>query len=125
MTAECTFRHGNPVKIDYTPSGGNVAVGQVVVLGSVTANTSGTGALACVAEHAITNNTKGALAAGGGVYDGINRNNAALGVAVFWDDSNNWFTTVGTNNAKFGIVVENAAAGTNSTVSVLHVPDPT
>lgn len=120
--ADTTFRHGNPVMIDHTPSGGNVALGQVVVLGTVTANTGGLGALACIAHHAITNATQGALAAGGGVYECINLNNAALGATVYWEDTNNKVTTVSTNNAKFGFVVGNAGGGANSTVRVLHKP---
>ena len=87
--ADTTFRHGDPVMIDYTPSSGDVAEGQVVVVGSVTANTSGTGAVAMVAHRPITNSTKGALAVGGGVYDVVNLNNAANGAKVYWDDTNN------------------------------------
>ena len=34
-------------------------LGQVVVIGTVTANTGGAGAIACVASHAITNNIQG------------------------------------------------------------------
>lgn len=87
--AEATFRHGDPVMVDYTPSSGNVSAGQVVLLGSVTANTSGTGAVAAIAHRDITNNTLGALAVHGGVYDVTNLNNAANGAKVYGDDSNN------------------------------------
>lgn len=120
--AEATFRHGSPVMIDHTPGGGDVAAGQVVVLGEVTANTAGEGAIACVAHRPITNNTLGALAAGGGVYDVVNLNNAADGAKVFWDDSTNKVTTTSTNNAVFGYIVSGGAGGANSTAKALHKP---
>lgn len=122
--ADAVLRHGNPVHIDYTPSSGNVAEGQVVLVGSVTANTAGTGAIAGVAERPITNSTLGALAIGDGVYDVVNLNNAANGALVYWEDTNNKVTTVSTNNAKFGYVVQNGGGGANSTCRVLHDPKP-
>ena len=120
--AEATFRHGDPVMVDYTPSSGNVSAGQVVLLGSVTANTSGTGAVAAIAHRDITNNTLGALAVHGGVYDVTNLNNAANGAKVYWDDSNNKVTTVSTNNAVFGWIVAEGGGGANSTATALHLP---
>lgn len=120
--AEATLRHGDPVMIDYTPSAGNVSAGQVVLVGSVTANTAGTGALACVAHRDITNNVLGALAVGGGVYDVVNLNNAANGALVYWDDSANKVTTVSTNNAKFGYVVHGGGGGANTTAKAIHKP---
>lgn len=122
--ADSTFRHGAPVMVDYTPASGNVAVGDVVVLGSVTANTSGTGAVAAVAHRPITNNTLGALAVGGGVYDMVNLNNAATGAKVYWDIVNNTrkVTTVSTNNAVMGWVVASGGGGANTTCKVKHAP---
>lgn len=120
--AEATFRHGDPVMVDYTPSSGAVTEGQVVVLGSVTANTSGTGAVAAVAHRPIANNALGALAVGGGVYDVVNLNNAATGAKVYWDDSNNKVTTVSTNNAVFGWIVASGGGGANSTAKAMHAP---
>lgn len=119
---EATFRNGDPVMTDYTPSSGNVAEGQVVVLGSVTANTSGTGAVVGIAHRPITNNTLGALAIGGGIYAVTNLNNAATGAKVYWDDSNNKVTTVSTNNAVFGWIVANGGGGANSTCYAVHAP---
>ena len=66
--AEATFRHGSPVMVDYTPSGGNVAEGAVVVIGTVTGNTAGYGVMAGIAHRPIVNSMLGALAMGGGVY---------------------------------------------------------
>jgi len=114
--ADTTFRHGDPVMIDYTPGSGNVAVGDVVLLG----NTAG---LCCgIAHSAITNNVKGALAAGGGVYDVVNLNNAANYAKVYWDDANNKVTTTSTNNALFGFIVADGGGGANSTARALHAP---
>lgn len=120
--AETTFRNGNPVMVDYTPSGGDVAAGQVVLIGSVTANTGGTGAIAAIAHKPITNSTLGALASGYGIYDVVNLNNAANGAKVFWDDTNNKVTTVSTNNALFGYIVQSGGGGANSTARALHNP---
>lgn len=122
--AQTTFRHGAPVMVDYTPSGGNVSAGDVVLIGSVTANTGGTGAIAGIAPVDITNSTLGALSVGGGVYDVVNLNNAANGAVVYWDDSNNKVTTVSTNNAVFGYIVDDGAGGANSTARALHHPFP-
>ncbi len=119
---ETTFRHGEPVMVDYTPASGSISAGQVVLLGSVTANTAGTGALAAIAHKDITNNTLGAVAVGGGVYDCINLNNAANGAKVYWEDTNNKVTTVSTNNAMFGFIVAEGGGNANTTCKVLHKP---
>lgn len=120
--AEATLRHGDPIMVDYTPAAGNISAGQVVLLGSVTANTSGTGAVAAVAHRDITNNTLGAVAVGGGVYDVTNLNNAATGAKVYWDDSANKVTTVSTNNAVFGWIVAEGGGGANTTCKAKHAP---
>lgn len=115
--AEAGFRHGDPFYIDYTPSTGNVAAGQVVLLGNTTGLTCG------VAHMAITNSTLGALAGGGGIYEVTNLNNAANYAKVYWDDSVNKITTVSTNNALFGFVVESGGGGANSLCMALHAPN--
>jgi hypothetical protein len=122
--ADAILRHGDPVMADYTPASGNVAEGTVVVLGSVTANTSGTGAVATVVHRPIVNSTLGATAIGGGVYDMINLNNAATGAKVYWDIQNNTrkVTTVSTNNAVMGWVAAEGSGGANSTCKVHHAP---
>jgi hypothetical protein len=114
--AEATFRHGDPRMIDYTPAAGNVAAGEVVLAG----NTTG---LTCLSAHVpIENIVQGAMAAGGGVYDVINLNNAANYAVVYWDNSNNKVTTVSTNNAKFGMIVDDGAGGANSVCRAIHFP---
>lgn len=119
--AEATFRSGEYTTVDHTPTGGNVAEGQVVVLGSVTANTAGEGAVVCIAHRPITNNTLGSLADGGGLYAVTNLNNAATGKKVYWDDTNNKVTTVSTNNGVFGWIVQ-GGGGANSTCYARHAP---
>lgn len=121
--ADATFKHGNPIHIDYTPSGGNVAAGEVVVQGAVTGNTAGYGLLAAIASVPIVNNTLGALAIGG-VWSVTNLNNAATGAVVYWSDSVNKVTTVSTNNAQFGVIVKDGGGGANSACWVLHDPVP-
>ena len=114
-----TFRHGNPIVIDYTPSAGNVAVGEVVLLGNTTSPSCG------VAHRPITNATLGALGAGGGVYQCVNLNNAANYALVYWDfvGATEKVTTTSTNNAKFGYVVRDGGGGANSNCLVLHDPN--
>lgn len=112
---ETIFRHGDPLMIDYTP-GADVVAGQVLLLG----NTAG---LCCVIAHsAIPNGALGAAAAGGGVYDVVNLNNAANGAKVWWDDTNNKVTTTSTNNALFGFIVNGGGGGANTTARALHQP---
>ena len=113
---EATFRHGDPVMVDYTPASGNIAAGQVVLAG----NTTG---LTCLVNHvAILNNRKGAMAAGGGVYEVTNLNNAANYAKVWWDDTNNKVTTVSTNNALFGFIVSQGGGGANTACYAMHKP---
>lgn len=119
--ATATFRHGEPLMIDYTPSDGDVDAGDVVVLGTVGTNTGGTGALACVAHRPIANNALGALSVGGGVYDIVSLQNSVLGTKVWWDGTSK-VTTTSTNNALFGIVVGDAGGGANTVCKVLHTP---
>lgn len=113
---EATFRHGNPVMIDYTPSDGNKSAGEVVLLGNTTGLTCG------VVHKDIANTIKGAIAAGGGVYECVNLDNAANYAKVWWDNSANKVTTTSTNNALFGFVVGRGAAGANTACDVLHHP---
>lgn len=102
--------------IDYTPASGNIAAGEVVLYG----NTAG---LTCLVAHRdLENNIKGAMAAGGGVYECTNLNNAANGAKVYWDNTNDKVTTVSTNNALFGFVASRGGGGANSACDVLHFP---
>lgn len=119
--SDTTFRSGSPVMIDYTPSSGNVAAGDVIVLKTAAANNTSVGLTVGIAHVDIVNATLGALAAGGGVYDVVNLNNAADYAAVWWDGTSK-VTTTSTNNALFGFIVSNGGGGANSTAQALHVP---
>lgn len=121
--ADATFRNGDPVMVDYTPLSGNIAEGTVLAIGTVTANTSGTGGYAVVAHRPITNSTLGSVSVGGGVYDMVNLNNAATGAKVYCDLQNNTrkLTTVSTNNVQFGYIVASGGGGANSTCKAYHV----
>lgn len=114
--AEAIFRHGAPRMIDYTPGSGAIDAGQVVLLGNTTGLTCG------IAHVDLENNVQGALAAGGGVYDVVNLNNATNYAVVYWDDSVNKVTTVSTNNMLFGVIVDDGGGGANSTCRALHWP---
>jgi len=122
--AHTVFRHGSPAMIDYTPSTGDVALGAVVVLGSVTANTKGTGALTAICHRPITNGVQGALAIEGGVYSCVNLDNAATAAKLWWDASTNKGTTTSTNNAALGFIVANGGGGANTTCYFYHEPFP-
>lgn len=101
--------------IDYTP-GADVSAGDVVLLGNTTGLTCG------VVHVDIANGVQDAIAAGGGVYDAVNLDNAANYAKVWWDASADKVTTTSTNNALFGFVVDDGAGGANSTCRVLHKP---
>lgn len=113
---ETTFRHGDPLMIDYTPAAGNISAGQVVLLGNTAGLTCG------IAHEDIENTVKGALAAGGGVYTVVNLDNAADYAKVWWDDSAAKVTTTSTNNALFGFIVRDGGGGANSNCLAKHWP---
>lgn len=115
MAAQATFRHGDPLMIDYLPTAGDIAAGDVVPTGAA-------GPACLIAHRDVANNVLGALAAGGGVYDVVNLNNAANYAKVWWDDAANKITTVSTNNAQFGWVTGGGGGGANSTARVFHWP---
>jgi hypothetical protein len=112
---QVTFRHGDPVMIDYTPAA-NAVSGDVLLLGNTAGLTCG------VAHQDFTNTVQAAIASGGGVYDCVSLQNSANYTKVWWDDTNNKVTTTSTNNALFGFIVSGGGAGANTTVSVLHQP---
>jgi len=110
---EAVLRQGAPEFVDYTPSAGNIAAGQVIAL----ANT-GIGCL--IAHQDITNNILGAVAIGGGVYDVTMLTNIAPYARVYWDDTNNKVVTTSTLPL-FGYLIE-GNTGTNTVVKALHKP---
>lgn len=112
---EVTFDHGEYSAEDYVATA-DISAGEVVMLGNLTGVTCG------IAHHAIANGVTGSLAMGGGVYKGINLNNAANYVKVWWDTSVNKFTTVSTNMMQFGWVHRGGGGGANSICYVRHWP---
>lgn len=121
--ADFVFRYGDPVLVPYTPSGGPVLAGAGVVLGSVTANTAGVGAVQAIAHNAIANSVQGSVAVGGGVYDAMVASNYAAGVKLYKPAASAILTTTGTNNTQFGYLME-AASAANAVCKVLHKPYP-
>jgi hypothetical protein len=113
--AEAVFRHGDPTYQDYTPAAGNIAAGQVVLLGNLTGLTCG------VAHLDIPNGVLGAVAIGGGIYDVTMLQNIAANANVWWDDTNNKITTTSTNAAYFGVTVT-GGTGANTVVEAMHKP---
>jgi predicted RecA/RadA family phage recombinase len=111
--AEATFRHGNPVRVDYT-AGADIDAGEVIPLLS-------TGVACGIAHRAIANTDQDALAVGGGVYDVKVASNYAAWTKVWWDDDDDVLTTTSTNNSLFGYTVETSPAA-NAVVKVLHLP---
>lgn len=113
--ADFTFRFGYPIMIAHTPASGNVSAGASVLLGNTAGLTLG------VAHKDIENTKTGSLAAGGGVYEATIASNYAVGTTVYKPTGNAILTSTSTNNAKFGFVVESAAAA-NTAGLVLHNP---
>lgn len=113
--SDAIFKHGTPRMVDYTP-GSAVTGGSVVVIGD----------LPLVAHRDIAASEKGALAAGGGVYEATADAAIAAGKKVYWDDTNNKVTETSTSNKVFGYLVDDTTASADGdTVSVLHVPQAT
>lgn len=114
--AEATFRHGHPLMVDHIAAA-DITAGDVVLVGNTAGWTCG------IAHVDIANTEKAALAMGGGVYDvTILNTNVAKGTKVYWDDTTNRITTVSTNNALFGFVVEATGAVANTVAEVMHHP---
>lgn len=114
--AEAVLRSGddNVIFIDHTATA-NRAAGEVVILGNLTGVTCG------IAHMPITSAAVGALSLGG-IWEVTNLNNAANGAKVYWDDATSKVSTVSTNNAQFGFVVESGGGGANTVCRVLHFP---
>ncbi len=115
MSFQATFVHGNPIMVDHTPAS-DVAAGEVLVL------TDGIR----IAHKAIAAGVKGAVAAGGGVYD-LDKaagGGTALtdGDTVYWDDTNNEGEYDATGNKKFGLAI-GAVADAGTTIRAQHIPN--
>jgi hypothetical protein len=118
---QATFKHGNPIFIPYTPTSGDIAAGDVIVLRAAATNTIN-GITTGIAHGDIANNVEGALAVGGGVYEATSLQNNADYIPVYWDDSVDKLTTTATNNGRIGFITGGGGAGANTAVEFLHVP---
>lgn len=116
MAFKAQFVHGNPRMLDYTPSGADVAAGDVLVIGDTIQ----------IAHLNIPDGELGALAAGGGVYD-VDKDGAGAvaftdGQTVYWDPATNRATPTAGALKKMGTAV--GPAGTTATkVRVHHRPN--
>ena len=98
---EATFRHPGQA-IDYTPSGADVAAGQVIQVGGLVgvANVDiADGVLGALQVEGVFDVTK---ASGGGVT-------FAAGATVGWNNTTNTAVAAGTGNFDIGVAVEAAA----------------
>jgi len=113
--AQATFVSGSPVMADYTPSGADVAAGEVKVVG----------ALPCIAHRKISDGSLGALAVGSGIYKVTAGGAISAGAACYWDDTNNKVVASGVSGAKhFGFAAPgNAATKDGDVIEVIHAPD--
>jgi predicted RecA/RadA family phage recombinase len=107
------FKHGDPLMVDYTP-GSAVTAGDVLVLEDVLR----------VAHLDIEASRKGALAAGGGVYEGPKTVGQAFsdGETVYWNATTKRFTTTAGANKVFGPAAGDADAS-DTTARVQHRPN--
>lgn len=116
---EATFKQGNPLMVDHTPTSA-ISAGDVVVINSIP----------FVAHKDIAANEKGALAMGGGVYElTADAGTIEPGDKVYWDDTANKITEVDTSgdvNAMFGFVLPDSdPSADGEKVLVKHDPDGT
>lgn len=109
---DAVFHYGSDIEtIPYTPSGADVAAGQVVVMGQ----------LIGIATRKILNGILGALNIRGGVYTVTTAGAYARGITVYWDNTAKKVTTTATANKVFGVMVE-ASTGDGDTADVMHMP---
>ncbi len=110
MVLEATFRHGKPVMVDY--ENGSTAV----TAGDVVPGLDG-GLETLIAHHDIPANTKGALAAGGGVYSVECAAEHPLFTPLYWDDTNSDLATSGDYFFGYNVTVP---SGAGEVADVLH-----
>ena len=109
---DAIFHYGEDVEtIPYTPSGADVAAGQVVVMGQ----------LCGIATRKIKDGQLGALNVRGGVYTTTAAGAYARGTTVYWDNTAKKVTTTATGNKVFGAMAE-ASTGDGDTADVMHMP---
>lgn len=116
MAIEAIFVSGEPRFMDYTPSGADVAAGEVVIIEDTP----------YVAHALIPDGELGALAVEGGVYDllkdGTSGPDIAQGEGVAWIAGSNLATDVLTGNVHFGTAEADAGASVDR-VRTRHRPN--
>lgn len=114
MAAKARFHSGVVTnKAAYTPSGADVAAGDVVVVGNTP----------MVAECDIDDGKLGALNAGGGAYTMTGNGSINAGLTVYWDNATNKVSTTAGSLKIFGYTLT-ACGGDGQTCVVAHVPRP-
>jgi predicted RecA/RadA family phage recombinase len=107
------FKHGEPLMVDHTP-GSAVSAGDVIK----------TNDSLRIAHSDIASGAKGALAAGGGVYEFPKTSGSTTAIAddklVYWDATNHVITTTSSGNTKLGYTVGASVDG-DTTQRVRHV----
>ncbi|MFO8013632.1 MAG: DUF2190 family protein [Phycisphaerae bacterium] len=108
------FKHGDPLMVDYTPSGASVTAGDVLILVDSVR----------IAHLDIEDGRKGALAAGGGVYEGPKASGDggwSDGDTLYWSATDVLTKTAGANKVVGPAVGD--AADTDTTALVQHRPN--
>ena len=108
---QADFVLGNPTMVDHTPSGADVAAGQVIVNDTTP----------MVAHNKIVDGRLGSLSIGGGVYKVTAAGSYVVGDLVYWDDSADKVTTSASGNMIFGKMAE-ASTGDGDTALAYHMP---
>lgn len=110
--AEARYVSGPVTMMDYTPSGADVAAGEIILVGDYTG----------IAHLPIAKGELGALAIDGGIYevvkDGTGGPTFNQGDYIDWDADSNLAVAAGSGN---GLGMATADAGTNdASVYVFH-----
>ena len=109
--SDAVFKHGNPLMVDHTASGTAIPGTGAIVIGDQV----------LIAHRDIAIGEKGALAAGGGVYECIADAAIATGKKVWWNASTNKVTaTQGANRLMGYITSGTSAAADGDAVWVQH-----
>lgn len=109
--AQSTYKHGDPLMVDYTPSGEAISLGEVKLVGDIP----------MIAHRPIADGDKGALAAGGGVYEVAGDAAIAVGKKVYWNDSANKVTETSSGNKAIGYTIT-ACSGDAALCNIVHDP---
>lgn len=109
--ADSVYKYGAPRMVDYTPSGADIALGQVKLVGDIP----------MIAHRPISDGVQGALAAGGGIYEVLGDAAIAVGKKVYWNDSANKVTETSSGNKAIGYTVT-ACSADAATCQIMHEP---